>query len=1046
MVAASDRRPFAQRLSLSALVLGTLLLPGASEADSVTYTTATSAQYQAPASRAPLQKYGGTQQAKVFRGFIASPADIATCATPTLAQCKSLDYLFTGCGQAHQATCKGLLTPSYEEHFKNIAPKGLGADKLKREMFPYGTLAQFKDLKKGKFRGTVMTNSALVKSTSFFDQTRITNAPAGTDPKTYVPHQPWEDNGAVVTSCKEYAYEKYYDWHRFQDAVSLCNGDYVCAYDIAYILNGPPGVAKRNLKRKDGQSMSQQLVPVVPKPKNVFFTMGPYVTDTPVGVDKNGHPLSFEGYLPFADLKAKFPQYATDLDELKVALDDGATYYGQLPASGVNEVFGNAWDFHSTLRTRTQNVTENEFEEFARRRGEIEYYLGSIRPVSTGGGGGKFGLREAEFVHPLQEREHLYTYDPWERTNMLQDANVREQAVTQSLLPALKQNHAGLFGSNGATVRAPANTVLRSGTVGSMGANQANKTGVGAVTNKPPAQKATKSKATTKATTKNKSSAGSGAKAKSTAGSAATAKKSSAASQLAVVASPSLKTLMAPQVICTYIPPMDVEACEKNATNCKDLPGPDAMRDQNQRNWNQYAKCKLLNLTLMEWWRRKARLADGGTCNDRGSCGCLDRNSAACDWSPKMFYDAYISQTPGGSNVLVNGNVSVPAALSYLRDADFEYCKRWTYGGFPTKAKDQANGDALEAYLAAKRAEIEAILKNIPQKKDSNGQPTPGILGEDFSDAAREGDTSSWSAGYNMASGWELRPTEFTGSSPQKTCGLQGYANSAFAVKITTPIDGVVGDMADIWNNAVNTDVWVRVNEKNAEGKGDGKVRLENHLLIADQELFAVPEPYKGKTFDQYNQNNSGTYATFNLNKTFERKLLEKVNKTPKLTLTVWAGPIPVTGSVWAELRYGVNAIAKGLTDDHCTASMTKFEAYAGFEPYFAVTGAMSLGVGIGGIVSAGIRGYVDLIVAELPIGARTWLTGEGTDRKINFGVDAAIDLSTLSGRLALYVEFLLYEEEFELFHWRGIHTNIPLLRAVNEKFDFGAIAAIAAP
>ena len=719
--------------------------------------------------------------------------------------------------------------------------------------------------------------------------------------------------------------------------------------------------------------------------------MGPYVTSNPSGAidPRSGKPVPFLGFKPFSELKAQFPQFAADLDQLKVAMDDGAVYYGAASGGGVNAgaAYPNKWDFHSAMRNKTSAVTENEFEEFARRRGELEFYVASIRPVDGTGGGGHFGLREAEFVHPLDEVSQVfYTYDPWERTNMYADEIVRTDALINAHKNALLQNHVALFSPSGAALKSPPANVLRNGGGGMI------RSGAGVV---PAGGNATG--ATTRAATPRPTKA------------------------LPVSAS----TFMSPQLDCDdpsiNVPPMDVEACEANALNCKGLAGPDAMRNQNQANWNTYARCKITNITLVEWWRRKSRVAQG--CNDRGSCGCLDLTTAACDWSPKMFYDAYIAQAPGD--------------VSYMRDADYDNCKRWTYSGFPTAAADKANGDALEAYLQRKREEIEKVLKKIPQKMNGN-QVIPGVLGEDFADAAQEGDTDSWSAGYSMNAGWELKAAEFkpkTSTEPHKTCQLQGNANASFTVKITTPIDGVLGDnFARLWNHAVDADVWVRANENK-----DQRVRYESHLLIADQEIFADPKPY-----DKYKKfANGATGSSFSLNKTFEKPLVENTRKTTKLTLTVWAGPIPITGSVWAELSYGVDAIAKGEMGSGCNADMTKFEAKAGFEPYFNLSGAMSLGVGIGGIVSAGIRGYLTLIQAKLPIVARTWLNGSGASRKLNFGVDAALDLSSLGGRLALYVEFLFYEEEWELVHWRGVHTSIPILRAVDEKFDFGALAAI---
>jgi len=964
----------AATVALLFVALSAVVAPSIGGAQQVTFTQGVSPQWQAPASRAPLVKQG-TGQARVFSQVIPPASSVGSCPAPTLAQCKTSSYLLSGCGQARQATCKQLLEAPYRTYFDNLAPKGLGPAQMTREMFPYNTPARFSDLKKGKFHGTTPTSPVLVKSKTFRDQTLVTNAPPNVDPKTYVPHPDWDGNGAQVGSCEEYAYEKYYDWHRLQDAAHLCKGDYVCIYNVAYSSTAPPGVANRQHKRKDGQPMVAQITPVAPSVKNVFHTTGKWVT-AEAALDPRSGRMSLLGFMSFSELKATFPPYAADFDQMRTAINGGGT--GGL---------GTSWGYHSNLRARTMNVSQNEAEEFARRRTELEFYIASIQPIDVHGS--HFGLEANEFVHPLDEVAQIYTYDPWERTNIFQNEVIQNQYIQAFRANALLRNHGVLLGGNGGAVKVPVgNTTQRSGAgvmgtipVGSMASNYV-----------------------------------------------ATARPKFMSVQ------PSVMLQNAPQLKCEYIPPMDVAACEANANNCRGLAGPDAMRNQNNLNWNQYAKCKITNLTIAEWWRKKAGQASGG-CNDRGSCGCLDTQSYACDWSPKMFNDAYVATAPKFPSYTPGVDID----LSYARDADYANCKQWTYDGFPPAGNAaRASGDALEAYLRAKRELVEKTLKKIPQKSQN-----PRVLGQDFSDGAQEGDTDSWSAGYGMTSGWEMRVADSrTTGGVRKTCQLQGNANAAFTAKITTPIDDAIGGLANKWNRAVDADVWARVNENK-----DKKVRYETHLLIADQEIFAVPAPYnKYKKFSDFNANDSSTHVAIALNKAFSQPLRQETNRTPKLTLTVWAGPIPVTGSVWAELSYGADAIAKGeMTDQdqNCSKAVNKFEAMAGFEPYFNLSGAMSLGVGIGGIVSAGIRGYLTLIQANLPIAARTWIDASTAQPSINFGVDATLRLSSLSGRLALYVEFLLYEEEFELFSWRGVHTDIPILRAVDEKFDFGALAAV---
>jgi hypothetical protein len=94
-------------------------------------------------------------------------------------------------------------------------------------------------------------------------------------------HPDWESNGGAITStrsrgCAEYAYEKYYDVSRFEDAAASCLNDYACIYGVG-MLTSTPGLAQPALHRRDGGVTPFQLtdMPAVSQPKNTFFAVNP---------------------------------------------------------------------------------------------------------------------------------------------------------------------------------------------------------------------------------------------------------------------------------------------------------------------------------------------------------------------------------------------------------------------------------------------------------------------------------------------------------------------------------------------------------------------------------------------------------------------------------------------------------------------------------------------------------------------------------------------------------------------------------------------------
>lgn len=95
----------------------------------------------------------------------------------------------------------------------------------------------------------------------------------------------WNENGPVIESCREYVYEKYYDYSLFQDRVRELCYDYRGVFDVAYEpatasgriedwaigtkrLNGQP------LRQKDNTPLEVQPdFPTTPQPKNSFFAL-----------------------------------------------------------------------------------------------------------------------------------------------------------------------------------------------------------------------------------------------------------------------------------------------------------------------------------------------------------------------------------------------------------------------------------------------------------------------------------------------------------------------------------------------------------------------------------------------------------------------------------------------------------------------------------------------------------------------------------------------------------------------------------------------------
>lgn len=129
-------------------------------------------------------------------------------------------------------------------------------------------------------------------------------------------------------------------------------------------------------------------------------------------------------------------------------------------------------------------------------------------------------------------------------------------------------------------------------------------------------------------------------------------------------------------------------------------------------------------------------------------------------------------------------------------------------------------------------------------------------------------------------------------------------------------------------------------------------------------------------------------------------------------SMTMWAGPVPLTvgGEVTGVL--GIN----GSIDASDGIEL-------GVTPYANLSAGASVGVGMA-CASAGVRGELELITAELPSGIDFSEAGCG----IQADVYSDLELSTLSGTVELYADACGVEWSHELVSWNGITETIPLL------------------
>ena len=382
--------------------------------------------------------------------------------------------------------------------------------------------------------------------------------------------------------------------------------------------------------------------------------------------------------------------------------------------------------------------------------------------------------------------------------------------------------------------------------------------------------------------------------------------------------------------------------------------------------------CKIGQFLRTEW-RRKLQ----------GKKSCLDVDSFDCDWSPAMFMARFVDQVP-----------------TLDRQAFHERrCTDWTGGALSNKK----NLGEVEDYIKLMEEKVGVAKRALaPFSKDGGKR-----FGRDWGDGERFGDKGYFAAGYDFDLGFSV---ESLASDDNRVCELSGGFNAS----------------AEFYGHVFGSDrieVAHALLSGTANKNRDHKGRLSSHLRVLGQDLY---NPLADETVTTvFSEADSG----FTMQ-------VPPGGPLARPSFTVMAGPIPITGSAWGELTFG-SALEFGVkAPTGCDVLDPRFRLGATFLPLFLASARAQVGVGVSGIVSAGVRGTLNLLTLSLPFevgltGKIATVAGEAQPA-LDFDMQLSMLLSTLSGRISLYLEFLLYEEEWELFRWKGLGpATLPLLPRV---------------
>lgn len=359
---------------------------------------------------------------------------------------------------------------------------------------------------------------------------------------------------------------------------------------------------------------------------------------------------------------------------------------------------------------------------------------------------------------------------------------------------------------------------------------------------------------------------------------------------------------------------------------------------------------------LRQEWERKLA----------GHKSCLDLDNPDCDWKPETFTTRVLDKVP-----------SLDKYKYFVTR-----CKAWTSGTFSPPAKNLTKAKEIIDKAEEEIGEARKILEPYYQGNNDHGRMYKGEWGS----TENYGDRDWFGAKLEYKVGWDVSAAN---SSNGNVCSLAGGLQGKLDAKAY---------MANHERKLVYGDVYAEVNKPGAPGQARFKAQLS---ILGDQ----VYPSSGGPAWVVSQVTDGGDFATFD---------------TPHVSITVPVGPVPVTGSLWGTFGMGYELSAKGTSPSGCNTNSTAFGVTGGFGPVLFARGNGRVGVGIAGIVSAGISATLTLLQISLPLEVGMSMKS-GEQPTIVFDSSLELMLATLAGRVSLYIEFLFYDEEWELFRWSGI-------------------------
>jgi hypothetical protein len=358
----------------------------------------------------------------------------------------------------------------------------------------------------------------------------------------------------------------------------------------------------------------------------------------------------------------------------------------------------------------------------------------------------------------------------------------------------------------------------------------------------------------------------------------------------------------------------------------------------------------------------------------------------ACTMSPHQALDEYLGQ------------------VQLQRERDYDECVRLTGNRFDSASLvAQANAGYLSSggvpggdYTANSAALkglfglLGAAIQNLQLPLD----PATGkvLIGDRWSDSGHFG--NNWfGADYSYEAGWQLSDLA------KNICDANLHTKG-----LVTANADVLGQKASLVDFLAQLDT--------AEpAPSQVSIHYQTHFRLLGSDIYQPVDNTSPAQFDLTigATDRSGTLFS-----------------SPPIVIPV--GPITVNVSGGVAGGVGFTSTLGGSFARDCNANTITASATGAFTPYAHLDAFAQASLGIPSVLEAGIRGNLTLVRIDLPFTSGVGVAwNNATGLTLNGSSNLDLRLSSFGGKIAVFLDSLLYSTEMSLIEWPGVTSNMNL-------------------